>query len=78
MKKPIVTVRRDTKMVYILINNITHVGFDYEKFVMFQAWINGENSYAIKLTFDTGASDRLEYENRQLWRDVITAITEIL
>ena len=73
-----VTIKKDSEAVRIYFNDILHLRFPVTRDIRIQSWVEGVTSlHVIEITCN-GHTDRVEYEDGELWVKVLKLLDKNL
>lgn len=75
-----VTVKKDLRALRIFINDLIHLELVMADYYGFQAWQEGSNSCVYKIQFyrDGEKNVLCEYEDREIWKQILKGLEEAL
>ena len=68
---PVITLTHTIKDLRIYIDGILHVHLLSDRYVGMQAWIERDGKYCIELSVTEGKNIKMEYENVEVWKEVL-------
>ena len=72
-----VTVEHNYRVIKVYINDLLHITIYRKRLSGMQAWVDKGFRYVIEFTLSDG-SLKIEYDNKELWEEVLTKIDPYL
>jgi len=75
-----VTIKKTLKNFKVYIKGLLHLTFPINEYSGIQSWSNGDDSYTYMIEYHlkSGKSILCEYEDRQLWEEILKQIDKNL
>jgi hypothetical protein len=73
-----VTSKSDSENIRIYLDNLLHLRIPRDKNIKLQSWVDFSTKLHYIQIWCVNHSDRFEYENRQLWVDILMELDKII